>query len=60
LNISWDFDVLGEVVRKRGIFLPPAGDRRAIDIYLMLITSKAKFINHLRCTLQELILEDAV
>jgi hypothetical protein len=47
LNISWDFDVLGEVVRKRGIFtvvVPPAGDRRVIDIYLMLITSKARFI----------------
>jgi hypothetical protein len=48
LNISWDFDVLGKVVRKRGLFtlaLPSAGDRRVVDICLTLITSKPRSTN---------------
>jgi hypothetical protein len=48
LNISRDFDVLGKVIRKRGMFIdvvPSAGDRRQVDICLMLITSKRRFTN---------------
>jgi hypothetical protein len=48
LNISWDFDVLGKVIRKRGMFImsvPSAGDRRVVDICLTLITSKPRFAN---------------
>jgi hypothetical protein len=48
LNISWDFDVLGKVARKRGmpvVAVPSAGDRRVVDICLTLIISKTKFIN---------------
>jgi hypothetical protein len=40
--------VLGKVIRKRGIFtvaVPSAGDRRMVDICLMLITSKPRFTN---------------
>jgi hypothetical protein len=43
LNISWDFDVLGKVIRKRGMFtlvVRSAGDRWLIDICLTQITSK--------------------
>jgi hypothetical protein len=35
LNISWDSDVRGKVIRKRGMFtvvVPSAGDRRVADI----------------------------
>jgi hypothetical protein len=48
LNISWDFDVLGKVKRKREVFtvvVPSAGDRRVVDICLTLLTSKEKFTN---------------
>jgi hypothetical protein len=43
LNISWDFDILGKVRRKRGKFTvddPSADDRRTDDICLTLITPK--------------------
>jgi hypothetical protein len=45
LNISWDFDDLGKVMRKRGritVDVPSAGDRRIADICLTLIMSKPK------------------
>jgi hypothetical protein len=48
LNISWDFDVLGEVIRKRGIFtvaVPSEGERRVVDICLTLIRSKPRSTN---------------
>jgi hypothetical protein len=48
LNISWDFDVLCKVIRKRGMYtvaVPSAGDRRLVDFCLTLITSKARFTN---------------
>jgi hypothetical protein len=48
LNISWDLDVLGKVIRKREMFtvvVPSAGDGRVVDICLMLITSKPRFTN---------------
>jgi hypothetical protein len=48
LNISWDFDFLGKVIRKRGRFavdVPSASDRRIADISLTLITSKPKSTN---------------
>jgi hypothetical protein len=48
LNISWDFDFLGKVIRKRGKFtvdIPSVGDRRVIDICLTLITSNPRFTN---------------
>jgi hypothetical protein len=46
-NISWDSDVLGKVIRKRGIFtvVPSVRDRRAVDICLTLITSNPRFTN---------------
>jgi hypothetical protein len=43
--ISWDFVVLGKVMRKRGRFtvdVPSAGDQREVDICLTLITLKAR------------------
>jgi hypothetical protein len=48
LNISWDFDILGKVIRKRGMFIVvvlSAGDQWVVDICLRLITSKPAFIN---------------
>jgi hypothetical protein len=42
-KISWDFVVLGKVIRKRGRFMvfdPSGGDRRVAVICLTLITSK--------------------
>jgi hypothetical protein len=48
LKISWDFDVLGKVIKKRGIFtviVPSASDLGVTDICLTLITSKPRFIN---------------
>jgi hypothetical protein len=48
LNISWDFDVLGKVIRKRGMFtvvVPSAGDQWVVHICSMLITSKPRFTN---------------
>jgi hypothetical protein len=47
-NISWDFDVLSKVIRKRGIFsvvVLSADDRRVVDTCLSLITSKSGFAN---------------
>jgi hypothetical protein len=47
-NISWDSDVLGKVIRKRGMFtivVPSVDDQRVVDICLMLITSKPRFTN---------------
>jgi hypothetical protein len=48
LNTSWDSEVLGKVIMKRGMFtvvVPSAGDRRLADIFLTLITSKPRFTN---------------
>jgi hypothetical protein len=48
LNISWDSDVLGKVIRKRGMFtvvVPSAGDRRVVDICLTQIIYKPRFTN---------------
>jgi hypothetical protein len=48
LNISQDFDILGKVIRKRGIFtlvVPSKCHRRVADICLTLITSKPRFTN---------------
>jgi hypothetical protein len=47
LDISCDFDFLGKVIRKSGTFtvVLSAGDRRAVDICLTLITSKPRFTN---------------
>jgi hypothetical protein len=42
LKISWDFAVLGRVIRYKGRFLddvPSEGDRREVVIFLTLITS---------------------
>jgi hypothetical protein len=53
LNISWDFDVLGKVIGKRGMFavvVSSAGDRRVVDMFLTLITSKPRFINQSEMT----------
>jgi hypothetical protein len=39
LNTSWDSDVLGEVIRKKGMFtvvVPSGGDRWVADICLKL------------------------
>jgi hypothetical protein len=48
-NISWDFDVLGKVIRKRGMWtvVPSARDPWVVDIHvcLTLITSKPRFTN---------------
>jgi hypothetical protein len=47
-NISWDFDILGKVIRKTGMFtavVPSVGDRQVVNICLMLITSKPRFTN---------------
>jgi hypothetical protein len=44
-KISWDFDVLGKVIRKRGrfkVFDTSGGDRRMVVIYLALITTKLR------------------
>jgi hypothetical protein len=57
LNISWDFDVLGKVIRKRGMFtviVPYEGDGWVLDICSTVITSKSRFTTHLRCLLQEM------
>jgi hypothetical protein len=46
LNISWHFDILGNVIKKRGMFtvvLPSAGDQWVADICLMLIMSVPRF-----------------
>jgi hypothetical protein len=46
LNISWDFAVLGKIIRKRGMFtvvVHSAGYRQVVDICLPLITSKLRF-----------------
>jgi hypothetical protein len=62
LNISWDLDILGKVIRKRGMFtvvFPPAGDGQVVDICFMLITSKSRSLTHLICPLQELRQEGA-
>jgi hypothetical protein len=48
LNISWNFDVLSKVIRKRGMFtvvVPSAGDQQVADIRLTLITSQPGFTN---------------
>jgi hypothetical protein len=48
LNISWDFAGLGEGIGKRGMLTVVvlfACDRRVIDIFLSLITSKPRFTN---------------
>jgi hypothetical protein len=48
LNSSWDFDIVGKVIRKREMFtivVPSAGDLRVVDIFLTLITSKPRFNN---------------
>jgi hypothetical protein len=48
LKISWDFDILGKVIRKRGMFIvvvSSAGDGWLVDICLTLITSKPRFTN---------------
>jgi hypothetical protein len=44
LKRSWDFAVLGRVTKNRGkvMDVEPSGDRQAVDICLMLITSKLK------------------
>jgi hypothetical protein len=45
LKISWDFDVLDKVTRKRGRFVVldfSGGDRRVAVICLTLITSKPR------------------
>jgi hypothetical protein len=44
-NISWDFAVLGKIIRKRERFIvvvPSEGDRRVAVICLTLITSKPR------------------
>jgi hypothetical protein len=48
LNIFWDLDVLGKVMRKRGRFgvdVPPSGDRRVAGICSTPITSKPRPTN---------------
>jgi hypothetical protein len=48
LNISWDFDNLGMVMRKRGslvVDVPSAGDQQVADICLTLVTSKPRSTN---------------
>jgi hypothetical protein len=48
LNISWDSDGLGKVIRKRGRFtgdVSSVGDRRVANICLTLITSKPRSTN---------------
>jgi hypothetical protein len=63
LNISWDFDIIGKVIMRRGTFtvvVPPAGDRRVVDICLTLITSKPRFTNAYGMSSAELRLENAV
>jgi hypothetical protein len=48
LNISWNFDVLGKVMRKRGRFTvddPSAGDLRVADSCVALMTSKPRPTN---------------
>jgi hypothetical protein len=63
-NISWDYDVLGKVIRKRGVLtmvVPSAGDRRVADTFFDANNVKAKVHQtHLGYPLQELRLEDAV
>jgi hypothetical protein len=47
-NITWDFVVLGKVVRKRGLFtmvVSSAGERQVADICLRLKTSNSRFTN---------------
>jgi hypothetical protein len=46
--MSWDFDVLGKVIMKRGVFtvvVTSAYDRRAVDLCLTLISSKPVVTN---------------
>jgi hypothetical protein len=48
LNISWDFDIPGKVIRKRGMFtvvVPFGINRQVVDICLMLLISKPRFTN---------------
>jgi hypothetical protein len=48
LNISWDFDVPGKVIRKRGIFtavVPSEGDRWVVDICSTVRAAKPRFTN---------------
>jgi hypothetical protein len=47
-KITWDFAVLGKVMRNRGRFLdrvPSDGDRRVVDICLTLMMSKPRSIS---------------
>jgi hypothetical protein len=46
-SISWDFDVLGKVIRKREMctVVSSARDPWVVDICLTLITSKPRFTN---------------
>jgi hypothetical protein len=48
LNILWDFDILGKVIMKRGMFtvvVPSAGVRWVVDICLTLLTSRPRLTN---------------
>jgi hypothetical protein len=52
LIISWNFGVVGKVIRNKEVFamvIPSASDGRVVDICLTLITSKPKFINPSDC-----------
>jgi hypothetical protein len=45
---SWDLDILGEVIMRRGMFtlvVPTAGDQRVVDICLTPIISRPAFTN---------------
>jgi hypothetical protein len=47
-KISWDFDILGKVMRYRGIFLDRVlsdGDQWVVDIWLTLMMSKPRSIS---------------
>jgi hypothetical protein len=60
LNISWDFDVLGKDIRKRGMLtavVPSTGVRRVIT---HLFEQSQGLPTHLRCAVQELKLDDGV
>jgi hypothetical protein len=48
LSISWDFDVLGKVIKKRRMFtssVSPTGGLQVVHICLTLIISKPRFAN---------------
>jgi hypothetical protein len=63
LNILWNSDVLGKVIKKRRMFtvaVASAGDRRVVDICLTLIKSNQGSPIHLRCPLQKLRMEEPV